>query len=140
MIIVGSGESLENYRVTYSHPRIEFRGSVYGDDLIKIYHEASSFVFPSTDESWGLVLNEAMSAGLPGIVHNEVGAVYDLVLDKETGFIIKDWDDLEDSMLRLYNDKELCERLAANSVNLMRDHWNYSLYERSLLSFIRALT
>ena len=139
LIIVGSGELLDSYKMKYSHPKIEFRGSLYGNDLVNVYHQSSVFVFPSTDESWGLVLNEAMSAGLPVIAHNEVGAIHDLVVGRETGFVINNWNDLEDQMLKLYDDKNLCRNLSFNAVNLMKDYWNYTLYEKSFLRFIRAL-
>ena len=37
------------------------------------------FVLASTFEPWGLVVNEAMSAGLPVVCSNAVGALPDLV-------------------------------------------------------------
>ena len=38
-------------------------------------------------EPWGLVVNEAMAAGLPVIVSDQVGAAHDLVENRDTGFI-----------------------------------------------------
>ena len=41
---------------------------------------------PSTTEQWGLVVNEAMAAGLPVIVSARCGCAPDLVVDGENGF------------------------------------------------------
>ena len=54
--------------------------------LPEIYHNSSFFVLASTFEPWGLVVNEAMSAGLPVACSNAVGAIPDLVT-QENGFI-----------------------------------------------------
>ena len=64
LIIVGSGMNLEKYKKKYTHPQIKFTGSVFGDELLNYYKNSSVFVFPSTQEEWGLVINEAMSSGL----------------------------------------------------------------------------
>ena len=39
-------------------------------------------------EPWGLVVNEAMAAGLPVIASERVGCVDDLVVDGKTGVVI----------------------------------------------------
>ena len=44
-------------------------------------------MLPSTFESWGLVMNEAMAAGTPVVVSTAVGAREDLVLEGATGMI-----------------------------------------------------
>jgi len=40
-------------------------GTVTDDDLAAWYHAADAFAFPSVNEGWGLVVLEAMAAGLP---------------------------------------------------------------------------
>ena len=53
-------------------------------------------------------------------------------INPETGFIIDDWSELEDRMLELYHNQELCERFSTNAYNIMKEHWNYNLYKKSL--------
>ena len=57
LVIVGSCNNLDSYKQKYMHDKIKFLGAIYDDKLINQYHAASVFVFPSTDESWGLVIN-----------------------------------------------------------------------------------
>lgn len=47
---------------------------------------AEAFVLASTTEQWGLVVNEAMAAGLPVLVSDRCGSVPDLIVEGETGF------------------------------------------------------
>lgn len=55
-------------------------------DLPAYYALAGAFVHASTVEQWGLVVNEAMAAGLPVIVANRCGCASDLVHDGRNGF------------------------------------------------------
>jgi glycosyltransferase involved in cell wall biosynthesis len=65
-------------------------------------------------ETWGLVVNEAMTCGLPAVVSDKVGCAADLVTDEETGFVYPCGDvaALAAQMLRLAGDPTLRARLA----------------------------
>lgn len=56
------------------------------DELPAHYGLASALVHAATSEQWGLVVNEAMAAGLPVLVSRACGCVPDLVRDGENGF------------------------------------------------------
>jgi glycosyltransferase involved in cell wall biosynthesis len=58
---------------------------IYGD-LPQMYSQASCFILPSNFEPWGLVVNEAMAAGLPVILSDAVGALSDLLSEEENGW------------------------------------------------------
>jgi glycosyltransferase involved in cell wall biosynthesis len=53
--------------------------------LPDMYAAATCFILPSSFEPWGLVVNEAMAAGLPIILSDAVGALPDL-LTTENGW------------------------------------------------------
>jgi glycosyltransferase involved in cell wall biosynthesis len=55
-------------------------------DLPSFYALAGAFIHASTTEQWGLVVNEAMAAGLPLIVSNRCGCAADLVAAGKNGF------------------------------------------------------
>lgn len=49
---------------------VEMFGYLSGKDKYKILKSARLFAYPSIDESWGIVLMEALACGLPVIVYN----------------------------------------------------------------------
>lgn len=65
---------------------VSFPGFRQYDELPLFYGLARAFVHASTVEQWGLVVNEAMAAGLPVIVSENCGCTRDLVLNGENGF------------------------------------------------------
>ncbi len=73
---------------------------------------AGAFVHASTTEQWGLVVNEAMAAGLPVLVSERCGCAPDLVRDGVNGFTFDPYDpgQLADLMLKVSSDQ--CDRLA----------------------------
>tara|TARA_Y100001968_G_scaffold276526_1_gene270860 strand:- start:426 stop:1583 length:1158 start_codon:yes stop_codon:yes gene_type:complete len=50
------------------------------------YKKAYAFILASTQDTWGLVINEAMASGLPCIVSNSCGCATDLIKNKVSGF------------------------------------------------------
>ncbi len=62
--------------------------------LLPYYAFAGCFVLPSTREPWGLVVNEAMAAGLPVLVSDRCGCAVDLVESGRNGFVFAPADGL----------------------------------------------
>ena len=56
------------------------------EDLPTYYGLASAFVHPCLMDQWGLVVNEAMAAGLPVLVSTAAGCAGDLVHEGENGY------------------------------------------------------
>ncbi len=67
--------------------RVELRGSVPYDGLPEEYAQAGILVFPTHADEWGLVVNEALAAGVPvlGSVHAQ--AVQELVREGVEGWL-----------------------------------------------------
>ena len=61
-------------------------GFVQYDALPAYYGLAGAFVHAATREPWGLVVNEAMAAGLPVLVSERCGCARDLVANGENGW------------------------------------------------------
>lgn len=87
-LFVGDGplrSECEAFARTRLAGRVAFAGFRNQTDLPRLYAAADVLVLPSDVEPWGLVLNEAMAAGLPVIASAVVGAAADLVRPGETG-------------------------------------------------------
>ena len=140
LYIVGSGPMLNTMQYRYVNKKIVFMGELFGDKLISIFHNASVFVLPSFNEPWGLVVNEALAAGLPVIVNEEVGAVYDLIYDRNTGIVFKNNDELLKAMLDLYEDSNKFQLFSNNAIKLMKENWTYDLYLQSLHKVIKYIS
>ena len=71
-------------------------------EMPAIYAQADIFVLPTLADSWGLVVNEAMAAGLPILGSGKSQAVEELVQDGETGWIFNpdEPDDVESALRR----------------------------------------
>tara|TARA_B100000214_G_scaffold115562_1_gene81601 strand:+ start:1215 stop:2279 length:1065 start_codon:yes stop_codon:yes gene_type:complete len=137
--IIGSGDEEFYLQEKYASDQVLFLGKMLNDDLIYEFQQSSCLVFPSTFEPWGLVINEALSAGLPVITSNNVGASYDLVKDKNTGMIASNMEDFGNKMLELYNNNNLLIDFSKNASDLMLKYWNYHLYKKCLLEAMKKI-
>jgi 1,2-diacylglycerol 3-alpha-glucosyltransferase len=79
-------------------------------DLPAYYGLAGAFVHASTIEQWGLVVNEAMAAGLPVIVSRHCGCADELVVPGRNGFTFDPLDPSELTGLLLHVASNRCDR------------------------------
>lgn len=68
--------------------RVHFVGFTKKDALADYYKAADALVLPTKSDVWGLVINEAMSFGLPVITTDQCVAGMELVKNGENGYII----------------------------------------------------
>lgn len=78
LVVVGKGPEEERLRDMMRGPSVTFAGPLLGEELADAYAGADVFVFPSTTETLGLVILEAMAAGLP-VVAAETPASVELL-------------------------------------------------------------
>lgn len=76
-------------RLEREHPRVHWGGIVARDQLARLYSAADVFVFPSRNETFGLVLLEAMACGTPVAAYPEAGPL-DVVGDSAAGALDAD--------------------------------------------------
>jgi len=65
---------------------VRWLGAVPYDQMPSVYAEATILVFPTLTDEWGLVVNEAMAAGIPVLGSHYSQAVEELVEDGVTGW------------------------------------------------------
>jgi glycosyltransferase involved in cell wall biosynthesis len=81
-----------------------FAGFLNQSKIVEAYVASDILILPSDgDETWGLVVNEAMVCGLPCVVSSAVGCGPDLILPGETGLIypVGDVDALSEIVMSL---------------------------------------
>ncbi|MHB8564787.1 MAG: glycosyltransferase family 4 protein [Acidiferrobacteraceae bacterium] len=90
-LIVGDGplrSDCEAFARAKLPGRVAFAGFQNQTALPRMYAASDHLVLPSDVEPWGLVVNEAMAAGLPVLASSSVGAAADLIRpDTESGLI-----------------------------------------------------
>ena len=65
--------------------RIEYAGFQAPEQLPRHFARADVFILPSRYDGWGVVVNQALGAGLPIICSDAVGAGYDLIEPEVNG-------------------------------------------------------
>jgi glycosyltransferase involved in cell wall biosynthesis len=86
-VIVGHGPDQDMLAKKY--PQTIFVGKKTGKDLADHYRSADVFVFPSTTDTFGIVLIEALACGLPVAAHDAIGP-RDVVTNETLGVLDKD--------------------------------------------------
>jgi glycosyltransferase involved in cell wall biosynthesis len=82
-------------------PDVEAIAEVGYEEKVKLLQTGAAFVFPICwEEPFGLVVVEAMACGMP-VVARPRGAVADIVVDGETGFLDHDLDRLAEAVGRV---------------------------------------
>lgn len=95
LLFVGSGELEPRLRTEAAcrpFPDVLFVPFQNQSNMPRVYAAADALVLPSMNgqhgyETWGLAVNEAMSAGTPAIVSSHVGCAPDLIRPGETGWV-----------------------------------------------------
>jgi glycosyltransferase involved in cell wall biosynthesis len=92
--------------------RIEFAGFQAPEALPAFFARADVFVLPSRYDGWGVVVNQALGAGLAIIASDQVGAAHDLVSDGENGSVFHAGDaaDLATHLRRYVDDPALAAK------------------------------
>jgi glycosyltransferase involved in cell wall biosynthesis len=73
--------------------QVTWVGFKEAEALPAFFSQANVFVLPSLHDGWGVVINQAVSAGMPVISSDGVGAAVDLVSDQINGLIIPSQDE-----------------------------------------------
>lgn len=106
LVVVGDGRALAGYREWTTRQGLDdivFTGHVPREDLPRFYHSCDVFCVPSTgDESFGVVLLEAMAAGKP-IVTTDIPGYREVLSSGQEGLMVpaKDSEALAATLIHL---------------------------------------
>jgi glycosyltransferase involved in cell wall biosynthesis len=112
LALVGDGPARGELEEEFAGMPAVFSGTRRGAELTAAYASADALVFPSTTETLGLAMLEALSSGLP-VVAARAGAAHEVVEEGVNGLLYEpeDRDSLVETVSRVLEDGELRARL-----------------------------
>jgi glycosyltransferase involved in cell wall biosynthesis len=125
-LMVGDGPlraGCESFVETHNAP-VRFSGFLNQSQIATAYMACDALVLPSDgDETWGLVVNEAMTCGRPCLASDRVGCGPDLVVPGQTGaiFPVGDVDALADAMVDMAKDPGRLSFMGAEASKAIRN-------------------
>ncbi|MBL1210632.1 glycosyltransferase [Geminocystis sp. GBBB08] len=139
LAIVGNGPARPELETHFANTNTNFVGYLHGSELGAAYASADAFVFPSSTETLGLVLLEAMAAGCP-VVAARRGGIPDIVTDGVNGYMFNpdEADGAIAATTRLLGDKEEREQLRQNA-RLEAEKWGWSCATAQLRNFYKEV-
>jgi glycosyltransferase involved in cell wall biosynthesis len=127
LIIIGDGPYMREARKLL--PQAKFIGYKQGQELVDYYHNADVFVFPSSADTFGLVMIEAMAQGTPVAAFPVQGPI-DVIDIDVNGYM--DWN--------LKRAVELCLPLDRDAVKESSKHWTWEncwqIFKENLVSVV----
>jgi glycosyltransferase involved in cell wall biosynthesis len=102
---------------------VEFSGMIEAQSVATVLRRCDVFILPSRHDGWGVVLNEAASAGKPIIASDACGAAHHLALPGVNGFRFASGRvaDLTQAMMAYCRDPTLTLRHGGESLRLFEE-------------------
>ena len=137
LYIVGGKPEDSVKELASGNAHIHFVDFMSKSELAEYYAGADLFVLPTRYDIWGLVINEAMSFGLPFVSTDGCVAAMEMNNLYDNGIIckIESVNELHDAILSLYNDRALLESKGKASMEASK---NYSL-EKMVEGYMKAI-
>jgi glycosyltransferase involved in cell wall biosynthesis len=128
LVMLGDGELRSQIQETIDKlglvSHVHLKGFQQYANLPAYYGLAQAFIHASTSEQWGLVVNEAMAAGLPVIVSERCGCAPDLVKNGVNGYVFNPYDTLSlaQYMLQISKNPDNRLRMGNNSKQIIEGY------------------
>jgi glycosyltransferase involved in cell wall biosynthesis len=133
-LIVGEGPDRRQLEHEIRRLGLAARVRLAGErgDVPELLAGADVFVLSSASEGLPMSALEAMAAGLP-VVASRVGGVPELVIDGQTGLLVRprDPDELAAALERLVGDSALRRRLGAAGRKRAKEHFDLDSFRRA---------
>lgn len=114
-----------------------FIGDLPDSELPLIYNSADVFALPSLQEGQGMVLLEAQATATPVVAFNR-GAVNEVVLEKETGFLVEpDSHEMADAISHLLTSEALRVKMGEKGRRFICSNFTWDMCAESMLKVYR---
>jgi glycosyltransferase involved in cell wall biosynthesis len=136
LMVVGDGPYRQEMQ--QKCPNAIFTGFLKGEELSRAYASADIFVFPSTTDTFGNVVREAMSSGLPVVVTDKMGPK-EQVTPGQTGFVTCDPADFADKLNLLIRDESLRKKMGQYARQYaLSQNW-HAVFEKLFTDYQKAV-
>jgi glycosyltransferase involved in cell wall biosynthesis len=138
LILVGDGETINSVKETtkkFNLNSVHFTGNI--DDIRKILTDADIYVHSALYEPFGLVILEAMAAGLPVISLDGRGN-RDIISNNINGFLVSQGDlgSFAENIIKLLETPNLYEKIALNGQDAAKKY-NIESYSLKILNLYK---
>lgn len=142
VLIIGSGpmktrliEKLEINKINFHYP-----GFISQSELPKYYSSSKVFLFPTLNDPWGVVANEALASGTPVITTLYAGVSDDLIINGKTGFILEvDIDIWVEKVCNLLQDKHMWKLISNEGIKQV-SNYNFTDAADGIIQAVKHVT
>jgi glycosyltransferase involved in cell wall biosynthesis len=106
--------------------RVIFTGPIYGAGRVAALVDADLFVLPSYQENFGNAVTEALAAGTPVLVSDQVNTCDDVLRHRVGGVVKCQVQDVAEGLTRWLTDVEMRRAAAGRARACVRDHFNWA--------------
>lgn len=136
--IVGNGllkEELDDIISREQLKNIALHGSLSNKEIIELTKKCFAYVMSSHTESFGLVLIEALSSGVPCVAFDSAKGACEIIESGVNGFLISDRN-IEEFAQKVYECEKNFQALSNNAVKIV-DKYSYDLFYREWNNIIK---
>lgn len=139
--IVGDGEEkvdlVKLAKELEIYNKINFRGYLQQEDLIKFYYESDIFILPTREDCYGLVLLEALSCGTLVIASKYADGAIDIIEDGGNGYIIDPFkvNEFSNVIFKLLHDKNLTNKIKNESKKKLKKFYFREVAKNFIITF-----
>ncbi len=131
LVIIGSGDNHYLKKImslVKQHgisDQVIFTGMLHGSDRIEALRDSDIFILPSYQENFGIAVAEALAAGLPVLISDQVNLQQE-IRHAEVGAVFPNHiDQIADTMVKWINDTELRKATAARSRPFVWENYDW---------------
>ena len=119
---------------------VKYLGRKFGVEKSAVFSASDIFVFPTNNDTFGLVNLEAMQYSLP-VISTREGGIPDIVIDGETGILVEknDPEGLADAIASLIEDPELARRMGHAGRKRLEENFTERHFETRFTDILHTL-
>ena len=119
---------------------VEIVGQVPSDKVKDYMEKANIFIGTSdSNKGWGAVINESMNAGCAVVASKKMGSVPFLIKNRENGLIFNTFEEFENEVKEVIDNKELREKLSKNAYEFITEKWTAKIATENLLKLFESI-